>query len=73
RDTVGLAAGGAEGYDIFVTAGTFLNEALEKSYAETGTPLDAKTKTPNASEARDWLCARYFDIRMFGAVLSSGR
>lgn len=58
-------------------AGTYLNEALERSYTETGTPLDEKTdkgkKVANAADARAWLCAEYFDIRMFGAVLSTGR
>lgn len=74
RDTIGLAAAGADGYDIFVTAGTVLNQTLERSYTETGTRLDEKAKkTLNAAEARQWLCARYFDIRMFGAVLSTGK
>lgn len=74
RDTIGLAAGGADGYEIFVTAGTFLNEALERSYTETGTSLDEKTKkTHDASDARAWLCGHYFDIRLFGAVLNTGR
>lgn len=74
RDTVGLAAGGSAGYEIFVTAGTYLNEALEKSYSATGTPLDEKgKKTADAKDARVWLCEKYFDIRMFGAVLSTGK
>ena len=70
RDTIGIAAGGAPGYDIFVTAGTALNETLEKSYQQTGLKLGKETK--DAPEARDWLCATYFDIRMFGGVLSTG-
>lgn len=74
RDTISLAAAGADGYEIFVTAGTYLNEALEKSYAETGTALDERSKkTTDATDARAWLCAKYFDIRMFGAVLSTGK
>lgn len=76
RDTISLAADGAKGYDIFVTAGTFLNQTLERSYTETGTPLDEKgegKKTTNARDARQWLCSQYFDVRMFGAVLSTGR
>ena len=74
RDTIGLAAAGADGYEIFVTAGTYLNEALEKSYAETGTAPDEKSKkTTDATDARAWLCSKYFDIRMFGAVLSTGK
>jgi len=70
RDTIGIAADGAAGYDIFVTAGTALNETLEKSYQQTGLKLGKETK--DAAHARDWLCATYFDIRMFGGVLSTG-
>lgn len=69
RDTIKLASGNAAGFDIFVTAGTALNDTLERSYAATGTRLDAK----RADAARDWLCSHYFDIRLFGAVLSTGK
>lgn len=71
RDTVGLLAQDQRGYDIFVTAGTALQTALERSYSETGVKLDKATK--QADPARQWLCERYFDIRMFGAVLSVGK
>ncbi len=70
RDTVGLASGDDEGYEIFVSAGTALNDTLEHSYYVTGTKLGKDTR--DASAARDWLCRRYFDIRMFGAVMSTG-
>lgn len=71
RDTIGIAADGAPGYDIFITAGTALNETLENSYQQTGLKLGKETK--DATAARDWLCATYFDIRLFGAVLSTGK
>lgn len=70
RDTIGLASGNAPGYEIFVMAGTALNDTLERSYSETGTKLGKDTK--DAKTARDWLCSHYFDIRLFGAVLSTG-
>lgn len=70
RDTIGLATGDADGYQIFVTAGTALNDTLERSYTETGTKLGKETK--DAKAALRWLCGRYFDIRLFGAVLSTG-
>lgn len=70
RDTIQLASGDSAGYEIFVTAGKALNETLERSYSETGTKLGKDTK--DAKAARDWLCSHYFDIRMFGAVLSTG-
>lgn len=70
RDTIRLAAADTEGYEVFVTAGGYLNETLENSYKQTDTTLGKATK--DASAARAWLCRTYFDIRMFGAVLSTG-
>lgn len=71
RDTIGLLAQEQPGYEIFVTAGGALQTVLERSYQETGIKLDKATK--DADPARQWLCERYFDIRMFGAVLSVGK
>lgn len=70
RDTIGLASNGSEGYSIFVTAGSALNDTLERSYNETGTKLGKETKEANS--ARAWLCRNYFDIRLFGGVLGTG-
>lgn len=71
RDTIGLIAGDQHGYGIFITAGGALNDTLERSYTENGLKVDKKTRDVGA--ARRWLCENYFDIRMFGAVLSVGR
>ncbi|MGI5951949.1 MAG: type I-C CRISPR-associated protein Cas7/Csd2 [Brooklawnia sp.] len=71
RDTVGLLAADESRYGIFITAGGALQTVLERSYAETATKLDKATK--DADDARKWLCENYFDIRMFGAVLSVGK
>jgi len=78
RDTIGLAAQAAgldlANYQIFVEAGHALNTRLEESYADTGLALGAKTVTPEqAALARAWLTTRYADIRLFGAVLSTGK
>lgn len=71
RDTVPLLSQDQEGYGIFVTAGEALQTALERSYEVSGLKLDKATK--QADPARQWLCERFFDIRMFGAVLSVGK
>ena len=71
RDTLPLAAGDSAGYGIFVTAGDALNTTLERSYKMNGLELGDKTK--DASAAKTWLCANYVDIRLFGAVLSTGK
>lgn len=75
RDTIALAAGNNPRYDIFVQAGHALNTRIEESYPATGLKLDAKAKITReqANTARAWLCDRYADIRLFGAVLSTGK
>lgn len=74
RDTLALAAGDDPRYGVFVQAGYALNPRLEASYEATGLELGSKKVTPEqAAAARSWLCDRYADIRLFGAVLSVGK
>lgn len=63
RDTVSLLRGDDPRYGIFVEAGHALNTRIEEALA---------ANPGNAQEAQRWLCEHYFDIRMFGAVLSTG-
>jgi CRISPR-associated protein Csd2 len=63
RDTVSLLRGDDPRYGIFVEAGHALNTRIEEAL---------KANPGKADEAQQWLCAHYFDIRMFGAVLSTG-
>lgn len=82
RDTISMAAQ-ASGidpgrYQIFVEAGHALNTRLEESYAANGLELDSRESrrtlpAEDAERARRWLTGRYVDIRLFGAVLSTGR
>jgi CRISPR-associated protein Csd2 len=72
RDTLALAAGEDPRYGIFVQAGHALNPRLEASYEATGLKL-GKITPEEAARARTWLCDRYVDIRLFGAVLSVGK
>jgi CRISPR-associated protein Csd2 len=64
RDVIPEVKPGDERYGIFVEAGHALNPRIEA----------AKTATKGSVEEQQrWLCDRYFDIRMFGAVLSTGK
>ncbi|GAB3810830.1 type I-C CRISPR-associated protein Cas7/Csd2 [Micromonospora zhanjiangensis] len=64
RDTVSLMRGDDSRYGIFVEAGHALNTRIEAGL----------TANPGkADDAQRWLCEHYFDIRMFGAVLSTGK
>jgi CRISPR-associated protein Csd2 len=51
-------------YGIFVEAGHALNTRIDEALTESGN---------HATDAQRWLCEHYFDIRMFGGVLSTGR
>src|SRR5690606_22853189 len=63
RDTVPLLRGDDPRYGIFVEAGHALNTRIEEALA---------ANPGNVSDAQRWLCEHYFDVRMFGAVLSTG-
>lgn len=64
RDTVALLRGTDPRYGIFVEAGHALNTRIEEGL---------KANPGKTDEAQRWLCEHYFDIRMFGAVLSTGK
>lgn len=77
RDTIGLAADAlglpADRFHIFVEAGHALNTRTEESYTASGIKLDAQLADEQRRAAQKWLCDRYADIRLFGAVLSTGK
>lgn len=58
-------------YDIFVRQGNVLNNLINQSVAETGGE-EAVKKKDQGKAAVAWLCRKFYDIRAFGAVLSTG-
>jgi CRISPR-associated protein Csd2 len=74
RNYVQLTKGADAGYDIFVKEKAVLNNLVDAAYAELG--IDANAKKPAKGDAVDkgrvLMCKKFFDIRTFGAVLSSG-
>jgi CRISPR-associated protein Csd2 len=75
RNYVHAACGDQPGYAIFVQHGTNLNRPIATAHIEVnGTLPDAKkgaTKT-EVGKARQWMCANFYDVRTFGAVMSTG-
>jgi len=75
---------GKDGYDIFIKQRIPLNpliaEACEETKLETYKKKDGKWDTDQAKKRsqkdietmQKWLCSKYFDIRAFGGVLSTG-
>lgn len=71
RNYVQVAKQGQDGFDIFIREGGILNNAIDQSY-EAPTVIAAKAQD-KASVARQVMCQRYFDVRTFGAVMSTGK
>lgn len=80
RNYVELARTGQEGHHIYVRDGAILNETHRKAYValrpdDAKAAKDAKLNPKDDAEAlrlREWMCANFFDVRTFGAVMSTG-
>lgn len=75
RNYVEMVKGDAAGYRIYVKEGIPLNQNHIEAYKALNLPVDdknSKIKTDDVYRARAWMCANFFDIRTFGAVLSTG-
>ncbi|MBB1245265.1 type I-C CRISPR-associated protein Cas7/Csd2 [Streptomyces durbertensis] len=67
RNTVAMFNGheNKPGNHIYVEAGVALNAQHERAYTE-GAATDTKS-------AQAWMCQNFFDVRMFGAVMTTGK
>jgi CRISPR-associated protein Csd2 len=61
-----------KGFNILIQQGTVINRKLKAAEAETAAPGGEAGNKSHAERAKDWLCREFFDIRTFGAVLSTG-
>ena len=77
RNYVQIAKGNEMPYAIFVEHATNLNTKIARAHEETGgmPKYDGKkwkAGKEKVSKAGQWLCENFFDVRTFGAVLSTG-
>lgn len=73
RNYVELSKEGQAGYQILVKPDKSLNTKFTEAYEHEG--LEKKKKGKNADDvlrARNYMCRNYFDVRIFGAVMSTG-
>jgi CRISPR-associated protein Csd2 len=74
RNYVSLTEGEAP-YRIYVQdKGIYLNDLHKEAHKAADIP-EAQAKNPERSKrdkARAWMCANFYDVRMFGAVMSTG-
>lgn len=80
RNYVEIAREDEDGHRIYVTEGAILNEKHREAYAairdgDAAVAKAAKLSPKTDDEAvrlRRWMCDKFFDIRAFGGVLSTG-
>jgi len=59
------------GYEIYVKERGILALQQKRAYDAKGLQPDGRTAT--VKEARAWMCQTFFDVRTFGAVMSTGK
>ncbi len=70
-----LAKGGKPPFDIFVQQGSVLNDKILEGHQAAKNDVDGKEKTADRKQvqsARSEMCKRFYDVRTFGAVMSTG-
>ncbi len=74
RNYVELCKEGEPGYNILIKPDKALNTKFTEAYDAEGIPHNKeKVKNPDdVRKARDYMCRNYFDVRTFGAVMSTG-
>jgi len=70
RNYVELIKNDAPGYKIFIKE--ILNDKLENAYVEKGLTKEKKGDKDKIAIAQGFMCENYFDVRTFGAVMSTG-
>ncbi len=72
RNYTELVKGDSTGYRIYVKEGIPLNQNHAEAYVAIGAKSKDKVNVAQVNEARQWMCANFFDVRTFGAVMSTG-
>jgi len=58
-------------FDIFIKEKAVLNNLIDKAHEDA--EVKKKEKSDKTEAARMWMCKNYYDIRTFGAVMSTGK
>ncbi len=75
RNYVQIARGNQMPNAIFVEHATNLNRSIARAHEETGGVSDGKkggASKGKVEAAKRWMCDNFFDVRTFGAVMSTG-
>ena len=69
RDYIDLVKSGSAGCEIYVKSGAVLNSQHKKAYDYLG--INPDSKKPKEEELTKFMCQNFFDIRTFGAVMTT--
>ena len=69
RNYVQTAKGLSDGYDIFIKEKAVLHTLIDKAHDDS----EVKAAKDKTEAARMYMCKNYYDIRTFGAVMSTGK
>ena len=73
RNYVELCKDSEQGYHILIKPDKSLNARFSEAYQAEGLKQKNKGKNPDdVKKAREYMCRNYYDVRMFGAVMSTG-
>ena len=71
RNYVQVAKQLADGYDIFIKEKAVLNTLIDAAHEDESVKKAEEKDKANA--ARDIMCKKYYDIRTFGALMTTGK
>lgn len=74
RNYVALEKEGAPGFAIYMQERSILNNQHKQAYAALSIEHEAKKLPKDEAKAREltaWMCANFFDVRTFGAVMTT--
>lgn len=71
RNFVQLEKHDQSGHDIFIKEKAILNSLIDEAHDQED--VKNKEKGDKTEAARQYMCAKYYDVRTFGAVMSTGK
>jgi len=73
RDWVDMTRGQEGRFKIYVQSGVALNSQHARAYEALGiTATGSKQRREEVDQTREWMCKNFYDIRLFGAVMTTG-
>ena len=74
RNWIDATRGNTDGFHIYIqNKGIALNTLHQKAYDAAGVKsTGTKQKREEVDKARSWMCQHFYDVRTFGAVMSTG-